>query len=175
MLKVWQEIKSMKDHVPGLSQFADLSQMKLVMLTSFGFTGIQVFLDQYVFNHSGWVEIIAIAVVVDTVSGVAKSWKNKTFSSYKFGGVFVKVCLYALFVLVLGGLYNVQSDITQAFATLGYSVIVFREVLSFVENAEVLRPGTFPKWFVKRLEKYDEDGNFVDNGIGGNSQSEKTN
>jgi hypothetical protein len=148
--------------IPGVNEMFELGQAKIVFIVSIGFTAVQAFMDKYVFDHSGWVKIIALAIVIDTITGVAKSYKMSTFSSYKFGSVMTKTCVYGLFILLLGGLYQVESEMTKSFATLGYSAILFREVLSVVENCEIIHPGLFPKWFIKRLAQFDEEGKFVE-------------
>jgi phage-related holin len=149
---------SRKPHVPGLAEMFDLAYMKLTVLCSVAYTTTQAFLEDYVFTHSGWVEVIVFAVIGDTITGIIKSVKQKKFSSYKFGALMVKGVIYGLFVLILGGLYKVENDTMRLLATLGYSAIVVREVLSFVENVEIIRPNTFPKWLISRLEHFDEEG-----------------
>ena len=151
-------------HIPGLGDISDFSSMKIAVVLSASFTGIQAIIQSYVFDHMQWVSIICIALLMDTLSGVLKSWKLCQFSSYAFGAIFIKAVIYGMFVFLLGGMGSMESEILKAFSALGYSTILFRETLSFIENCEVLRPGTFPSVLVKRLSQFDEDGKFKEDG-----------
>lgn len=133
-------------------------KVKPAFVLAIPFTGIQAFMDAYVFDHSGWVQAIILAVFADTLAGVIKSWNKKKFDSYRFGSVIGKTVVYAAFVFVTGGIYRIDNEITNAVATLMYSAILFREGLSFIENMEEIRPGTFPRWLVARLKRFDENG-----------------
>lgn len=148
-------------HLPGLQGMAEAAHLKITFAVSFALTSAQALLDHYVFNHSQWVQAIALAVIADTITGVWKSWKIKVFNSYKFGAVFTKAIVYAIIVFVLGGLEKVDSEIVTGIAQLGYAAILIREVVSLAENVEIIRPGTLPSWFTKRLKDFDDSGNYT--------------
>lgn len=153
--------KKVIPYMPGLSQIFEPYAMKMALLISLPIAAAQAFMDKYVFDHSGWIQAIAFLVIFDTITGVWKSFKLSKFSSYKFGAVLVKTVIYAMVVFVLGGLYRVTNDTTQLIATLGYTAIAAREFLSLVENVEIIRPGTFPKWLITRLDQFDKEGNHI--------------
>lgn len=148
----------MKNHLPGIHSLTDFAQAKIILLFSGVFTTGQYLMNTYVFNHSGWVQAIMIAVCIDTITGVWKSIKNRTFNSYNFGSLMIKAIVYALFVFVLGGLWQVEHETSKLIANLGYSAILFREALSVVENIEDIRPGSVPAWITDKLKKESEGG-----------------
>lgn len=153
--------KKVIQYMPGLADVFEPWSLKISLLVSIPIATAQAFMDKYVFDHSGWIQAIGILVIFDTITGIWKSLKLSKFSSYKFGAVLIKTVIYAMVVFVLGGLYRVENETTQLIATLGYTAIAAREFLSLVENVEIIRPGTFPKWLITRLDQFDKEGKHI--------------
>lgn len=149
---------SLKNQIPGITHFLEAAAWKFAVVGSTIITGFQAIVNHYILNHSEWIQAIMMAVACDTITGVWKSLENRKFSSYRLGAVFTKIILYALLIRVFMDVEQIPSVIAKAFAQMGYGTILVRETLSLVENVEAIRPGTFPKWFVKRLDDFDNTG-----------------
>lgn len=114
-------------------------------------------LERYVVGDCHWVLYLAVLMALDTILGFTKHWLTHTISSKGWGDVGIKLLLYTA-VLILGHvLGNVEyaagtgTEHLTWFKTFSCVFLMIREAISIVENIEEIKPGFFPKWFVKRL------------------------
>lgn len=152
-------------HVPGIDQL-DFAYPKLTICMSAAWATLSQFFNSYVFSDWDFLPFIVVLVVLDTFTGVWKSFKRNDFSSYSFGGFMTKVILYAVYLFVVHNLTNFSNkdtvkEIFSWVEQLGYAAIIVRESISIIENIGAIRPNLLPKWILKRLRHFDDNGNFI--------------
>jgi phage-related holin len=99
---------------------------------------------------------LAYMVLMDTVLGLWMHFKNKKASSKGFAAFFTKLLMYWCVLKVanwlsLIPLLGLSGDII-------ISAMMVREAISIAENIEGIQAGIIPRWIVKRLEDFDDDG-----------------
>jgi phage-related holin len=95
-------------------------------------------------------------VLMDTGLGLWKHHKQNQVSSKGFAAFFTKLLLYYCVLKVANWLALIPLlGITGDVIICGMMV---RETISIGENIEAIQPGTLPKWLVKRLKDFDDDG-----------------
>lgn len=151
-------------HIPGAD--LEFAYPKLTICMSAAWAFIANAFDKYVFSDWEFLPFIVIIVVLDTITGMWKSFKRSDFSSYSFGGFMTKVILYAIYLFVIHNLSNFSpKESVQALfewvEQLGYAAIIVREAISVIENIGAISPNLLPKWILKRLRHFDENGNFI--------------
>ena len=154
-------------HIPGAD--FEFAYPKLTIGMSAAWAFVAKAFEKYVFDDWDFLPFIVVIVVIDTITGVWKSWKRGDFSSYSFGGFMTKVILYALYLFVIHNLSNFsQKESVQSLfewvEQLGYAAIIVREAISVIENIGAISPNLLPKWILKRLRHFDENGKFIDEG-----------
>lgn len=143
----------------------DFAYPKLTICASAAWATVAQLFNQYVFNDWEFLPFVIVLVILDTLTGVWKSLKHGSFSSYSFGGFMTKVILYAVYLFVLHGLtsFSSKDSVMSLFSwveQLGYAAIVVREAVSIIENIGAIAPNLLPKWILKRLRQFDENGEF---------------
>ena len=84
-------------------------------------------------------------------------WKNKSFSSFGFSAVIVKIILYCAALIVVNVLQNftIAGQSVEVFGWLNYLVLtalVLREAISVIENIAKIDPRILPKWILSHLK-----------------------
>ena len=117
----------------------------------------------YIFNEWHIAGFVFIAVFFDTLTGVWKAAKRKQINSNAYGKVIEKCVLYFVVLILAHILTNFTQEpgFSEHLRWVRYAVyftLISREVLSSVENIEVIRPGTFPAWLITRLRNVEATG-----------------
>lgn len=149
-------------HVPSFN--VEFAYTKLTLISSGLWATLSSFTNTYIFNDWSIVPFLIVIVGIDTITGIWKSILKHDFSSYSFGGFMTKVVLYSLFLIMVhvmtsfsknDTINNLLFDWAQQGA---YAAIFIREALSIVENIGHIKPNLLPKWILKRLRDFDENG-----------------
>ncbi|MCA8831965.1 bacteriophage holin [Hymenobacter pini] len=117
---------------------------------------------QYLFDDWQFLGFLMVLIVVDTITGVFRSWRQRQVSSRAFSRIFTKVLIY-LALLVLAHVmtnFTVHGKVNvlfQWFDTFIYSAMMAREALSLLENLAGIEPTLIPKALLKRLAQFSED------------------
>lgn len=116
---------------------------------------------KYVYQDWEFAKWIAVAVVLDTVLGIAKAWIKKDISSEEFWSKFGKKILVYICLMILS---NVLQHSTVNGSTVGATTwmgdylctfMLIREGISVLENVNAITP-IVPKWLLKRMREYTE-------------------
>ena len=140
---------------------------KHFLTVSAAFAGIKAVADTYLFADWQFFLFLLGMIMVDTILGTYKAWKNKTLESRAYARLFEKILLY-------GGAL-IMSHILMQFTIKGkasgffdwtddvlFCGIMVREAISILENIGEIRPDFLPKFILARLKKFDESGEFKD-------------
>lgn len=117
---------------------------------------------QYIFDDWQFLGFLMVLIVVDTITGVLRSWRQQKVSSRAFSRIFTKVLIY-LALLILAHVmanFTVHGKVNvlfQWFDTFIYSAMMAREALSLLENLAAIEPTLVPKVLLKRLAQFSED------------------
>lgn len=125
------------------------------------------FIEEYIWNDWQFLIPFTILIIIDTISSIIKHWKNHTINSKGFSQLFIKVIVYAMFLMVIHSLttYKTNGEVDGIFGWLdsfAYAALMGREALSIFENIGAIYPGIVPKWIMKRLKSFDENGPIKD-------------
>lgn len=153
----------MTDISQGIAEQFSVPKFKLPMIAAAIMLPFLEFFKEFIFNDWKFLVFLAVFIVVDTATGVAKAWKRGKVSSEGFTGVLIKVFVYSAFVIVLHGLesFSDKAAIQMTFdwvGSLGYAAVLVREAISIIENIGAIKTGVIPPWILKRLKDFDEDG-----------------
>lgn len=108
---------------------------------------------------------VALLVMFDTLTGLVRYWRAGQFSSRGVGKLFTKVGVYAV-MMMLASLVNQIAKTHPGFVDFAlswfggglYAFIVGREALSILENLATIEPTLAPRWILRRLAQFNEDG-----------------
>ena len=101
-----------------------------------------------IFRHS--VALVLLCVILDFISGVIASTKNKSLSSLHLRNGILKILIYLLF-LILGIILQTITKMGNIEATIA-GLIAMTEGVSMVENIELAFPGILPKTMLRYFE-----------------------
>lgn len=121
------------------------------------------FFERYIYNDWKVISSIAIFVVMDTCLGLYKGWKYRKLSSKHFSRFFEKVIAYFCLLVISHhiGDYSAHQWAEPVLNTVAGSLglgILIREAISIIENIEIIRPGTVPKYVSDKFNLFDEQG-----------------
>lgn len=122
---------------------------------------IQIF-ERYIFSDWDYLKFLVVLIILDTVLGFIKHWLIKDVSSKAYGLIAKKLIIYSS-VMILANVCRTftiagESQISlQWFSIFCCTMLMVRESLSIVENIEIICPGTFPLWIIKRLKDFDNN------------------
>jgi toxin secretion/phage lysis holin len=117
---------------------------------------------QYFFADWQFAGFLFTLILVDTATGVLRSWQKKQVSSRAFSRIFIK-CLVYLLLLILAHVmtsFTIKGEVNvvfQWFDTFIYCAMMAREALSVLENLATVAPELVPKVLLKRLALFSED------------------
>jgi phage-related holin len=150
--------------IPGIESLSDPLTTKVVIMAMTSWAAISAIFNKYIFADWDFGFVLALFVLLDTSTGIWKAWKLKRVSSHKLGGVFTKIVLYAVVLMVVHGLTNFSGGDRLLWVKDGvYLGLLVREGLSILENVSRINPNLVPKWLLVRLSEFDEQGKPIDN------------
>lgn len=146
--------------------------MKALFLITCLITGVTVnllekYLEKYLFSDWQFIGFLGILMVIDTVLGIVKHWKNHTVSSQGFSKVFTKCLIYGALLIVVHVLTNFKVDgtVSTAFGWIDdtvYAGMLLREAISILENMAAIDSRLMFPGILKRLQQFDsESGKFI--------------
>lgn len=120
----------------------------------------------YLYRDWEFAKWIAVAVIVDTLLGLAKHWLYKDISSDEFWHKFAKKIFVYIMLLITSNIlnhYTVNGSVVGATSWIGEYLCVFmmiREAISILENVNAILP-VVPKWLLRRLKDFNENGEYI--------------
>ncbi|SHL26362.1 bacteriophage holin [Hymenobacter psychrotolerans] len=117
---------------------------------------------QYLFDDWEFAGFLFTLIVVDTATGVLRSWRQHKVSSRAFSRIFLKVLIYMVLLILAHVMtsFKVQGEenmVFKWFDTFIYCAMMAREALSVLENLAAIEPTLIPKALLKRLAQFSED------------------
>jgi toxin secretion/phage lysis holin len=133
-----------------------------VLNTALGASPWALLVRQYLFADWQFAGFLFTLILVDTITGVLRSWQKRQVSSRAFSRIFIK-CLVYLLLLILAHVmtsFTIKGKVNvvfQWFDTFIYCAMMAREALSVLENLATVAPELVPKVLLKRLALFSED------------------
>ncbi len=128
-----------------------------IWLFTFVATPILTFTEKYLFADWQFLKWLALFMILDLITGIAKAWHNKqAITSYGFRRTVVKAVQYGTFLVVMHILDNfeVDGDKTEIFGwivTGAYSFLMGVEGKSILENIVALDNRFDVKYFIEKI------------------------
>lgn len=146
--------------------FANISD-KHFLTVSAAFASVKMAVDTYIFSDWQFVFFLIVMIIVDTILGTYKAWKNKNLESRAYARLFEKIVLYGAILITTNVLINfpIKGVATGLFDWVDdvlYCAIMVREAISIFENVGEIRPSLLSNRILSRLKKFDESGEFKD-------------
>jgi phage-related holin len=137
-------------------------KLLLIVLLSVPLASVLAFIEKYIYADWSFLISLFILIFLDTVLGIAKAFMTNSIQSKKFGDIFLKIVLYAVFLIVvhvlmsftINGNHPVLVDYIDDFAM---SSLMLREGWSIVENIALIKPDLLPKSILKKLKAFDSE------------------
>ena len=148
-----------------LKVFGFFKNINIVIL-SISVAGILKFVENYIYSDWQFATSIIVLIVLDTVLAMYAAYKNKQpITSKKFAGVHEKFIVYFSMLIMTKVLMSflVNGNSIKIFDWVDEvvcSFIIVRESISLLENATKINENLVPKWILKRLKGFAEDGKF---------------
>lgn len=124
---------------------------------------LTLFAERYLFNDWQFAASLAVVVACDTSLGLLLAWQRKQVSSHGFARLFNKLVVY-FFLLISThtvATFRIQGEVNDLLRwadSLVYSAIMAREFLSLLEKTAALGIFQPPRWLLRRLALFDDDG-----------------
>lgn len=121
---------------------------------------------KYIYQDWEFAKWIAIAIIVDTILGIAKHWIHQDISSEAFWAKFAKKIFVYMMLLITSNVlsnYTVNGHVVGATQWIGEYlcvVMLIREAISIFENVNAIMP-MVPAWLLKRLKDFNENGEYI--------------
>ena len=117
-------------------------------------------IQTYLFSDFEFLIWLFILIVLDTATGMLHAWKQKSFSSFGFSKVIVKVVLYVVALIVVNVLQNfkIGGEHVPVFDWIDYflcTAMILREAISIFENIARIMPGLLPRWVLSHLKAFE--------------------
>ncbi|WP_299755298.1 phage holin family protein [uncultured Pontibacter sp.] len=138
----------------------------LLVLTPFLSEVGQVF-NKYVFSDWDFVPFLAVAITIDTLTGVYVNAKLGRIHSFRMRSLFEKLQMYVVGLIIIHGLASHLVDgspnqLVQLIVPFGKGAFYFYmlacEAISVEENLQRIGKGYLPKWIKTKLMDYKETG-----------------
>ena len=151
-------------------------QITLLLLVSW-LAEIGEYFETYIYEDWGFLKFLLVLVVVDTLLGLYRAIRQKNLSSKAWGMVLDKVISYTSILIMIHVLsfFTVGGKVVEAFTwikVIAYSMLMVKEGISILENVGAINSRLVPKWILKKLKEFDEEGKFVLGKVG--TTSDKT-
>lgn len=118
------------------------------------------FINTYIFSDWDFLKFLFVAIAIDTLLGLYKSYLQHNISSKGYGMIIRKIIVYCA-ALICGNLmvkFTIGGKIEPGFGWIDnavYSALIVREVISIFENIAIIDPSVFPSSILKRLKDFD--------------------
>lgn len=143
--------------------------MRLItlLLTGFVFSDAAKYFNKYVFSDWDFVPFLAVAITIDTLTGVYVNGKLGRIHSFKMRSLFEKLQMYVVGLIIIHGLAthvvdgspNQLVQVIVPFLKGGfYFYMLACEAISIEENLQRIGKGYLPKWIKTKLMDYKETG-----------------
>lgn len=125
------------------------------------------FFEKYFFNDWEFGAFLFTMMMLDTLTGIWKHYKNNTIKANGFAAFFNKFIIYAITLILTHNLisYTEQGETNNFFSWLDnimYALLMSREALSILENLMDINSKLLPEWvkntLIKRLKHFDKTG-----------------
>lgn len=129
------------------------------------FTPVLIFIEKYIFSDWGFLPYLLVLIVMDTLLGFGYAWRMKEISGQKFAGLFVKIIVYGP-LMILGHVIEnfevsgVKMEGGFYFKFVIYLGIMIVEAISILKNLGKINKNLVPKFLLKRMEGFNESGDF---------------
>lgn len=123
---------------------------------------------KYIYQDWEFAKWIAMAIIIDTLLGIAKHWIHQDISSEAFWAKFAKKIFVYMMLLITSNVlsnYTVNGHVVGATQWIGEYlcvVMLIREAISIFENVNAIVP-MVPAWLLKRLKDFNEKGEYIKN------------
>jgi hypothetical protein len=129
------------------------------------FVPIFAFIERYLFSDWEFLIYLSISMALDTALGFGYAAWHRQISVEKFGSILVKLIVYGSVLIVGHGVAHVTIKGTgipgaEYFTMLCYASIFLKEAFSIIRNIAKLNSNLVPGWILRRLERFDENGDF---------------
>lgn len=126
---------------------------------------INDFITKYIFSDFTFLKYLAIAVVIDLITGIAKAWSRKqAVTSKGLRDTIIKFIQYGSFLIITHVLSSFEINGQQVnslawISKLAYEFIMLIEVKSVYENIVAINPklDLFEKVFKKIAENFKDE------------------
>jgi phage-related holin len=146
-----------------IEQLIDIKWQCAVLIASISFPFIEI-INRYIFDDWQFVAFMGILIFLDTMLSLIKHWKAGTIESSGFAKFFIKVLVYGCVLILTHILTHFEVNqkenvVFTWFSQVTYSAIMVREAISILENLAHIKPDLIAPWILRRLKKFDENGN----------------
>jgi len=122
--------------------------------------------NTYFWSDWQYIGFVCTIIMIDTITGVmaSKFGRKENFSSKKLEGFFLKIILYACYLISIHvalhfTIEGEKSVLFDYFKTIFYIMPIVREMKSIIENFETLGFTIFPKWIKDKIQELTEKKN----------------
>jgi phage-related holin len=138
----------------------------LFMLTPFLAT-VEELVNTYIFSDWNFVVFLAIAVILDTMSGFYVNIKLRNIHSFRMRSVWEKIAQYAIGLIIVHGIASHMVDgepnqvvilVVPFIKGLCYFYMLACEAISIEENLNKIGKGILPHWISSKLLSFKETG-----------------
>lgn len=129
------------------------------------FAPILIFIERYIFSDWEFLIFLIVLMCLDTLLGFGYAFWKGQISPSKLGNILVKIVVYGS-VLVVGHVienFRVSGETIPGggyFKMVIYTAVIIVEGLSIIRNAGKLNKKFVPLFLLKRMEGFNETGDF---------------
>lgn len=143
-----------------------VGKLLVVMSISISIPAITRFINQYIYSDWDFLIWLGVLISIDTCVGVANALCKHKFNPTLLTKVILKIALYSIALIVVHVLMNfrVNGSHPSAVNFIDDSILtamMAREAVSIFVKITIIKPDFFPKWYLKRLEFFDENGKLL--------------
>lgn len=146
--------------------FTNKTLMLLYLETALLIELIKNVTNTYLWSDWKYIGFVSTIILIDTITGVmaSKFGRKENFSSKKLEGFFLKIILYACYLISIHvalhfTIEGEKSLLFDYFKTIFYVMPIVREIKSIIENFEALGFTIFPKWIKDKIQELTEKKN----------------
>jgi len=147
-----------------------VATMHFLFLWAYSLTLVELcqFITKYIFNEWQFLIFLVILIVADTVLGFTAAWIRHEISSKGLWMIAKKAIVYfwiliTLHVMTYFIVHNEDAP-SQIFTWVTmpfYISMILREAISIFENAGKIEPKLIPTAILKRLKKFNSEGQYI--------------
>lgn len=141
------------------------------------FIPIFTFIERYIFSDWEFLIWLVIAIIWDTALGLGYALWKREVSAKKMAGILAKIVVYGSVLWIGHAVASVEMKGSKIpggeyFTILCYAAIFILECISILRNTGKINSKFVPKFILKRLEGFNENGDFKE--LVGNKKEEKS-